>query len=302
MSEEFKKQHLVLSEFVLKILGIVLMTLDHIGFFLCSYSTDSAAYQTGYLFRILGRIAFPLFVFMLAEGIRNTHNLKKYLLRLGGLYLAITGFETLMVYAFPNRFFSPDGLDPEPFTDLFFLALVLACLRLKGPKKLLAILPIAFLCISFGCGVYDHFYEDNIILWFPRYLRAGYSLLGLGLALCFFYAPSLVKLIYGQRLVENKIDPDLFLKTSMGRKAINLLSVGLLLTIIVLFWGISYITPGREISPETDMSLETYALFSGLILAFYSGERGYDSKPFRIFTYLYFPVHIAILFLLFSLA
>ena len=166
----------------------------------------------------------------------------------------------------------------------------------------MAILPIAFLCISFGCGVYDHFYEDNIILWFPRYLRAGYSLLGLGLALCFFYAPSLVKLIYGQRLVENKIDPDLFLKTSMGRKAINLLSVGLLLTIIVLFWGISYITPGREISPETDMSLETYALFSGLILAFYNGERGYDSKPFRIFTYLYFPVHIAILFLLFSLA
>ena len=64
-----KEKALCLSEFVLKVVAIITMTLDHLGIFLNAYFAEgSAAYLTGNVFRILGRIAFPLFAFMLAEG------------------------------------------------------------------------------------------------------------------------------------------------------------------------------------------------------------------------------------------
>ena len=58
-----------LSGNALKILAAIFMTLDHMGFML---------FPRIYLFRILGRLALPIFAFMIAEGCRYTRNRKKY--------------------------------------------------------------------------------------------------------------------------------------------------------------------------------------------------------------------------------
>lgn len=61
----------------LKIIAIITMTIDHIGLYLLpmeSIVTDVA--------RVIGRIAFPLFAFFVAEGFLHTRNLFKYFLRL----------------------------------------------------------------------------------------------------------------------------------------------------------------------------------------------------------------------------
>jgi hypothetical protein len=61
---------------ILKIIGIVTMTIDHIGVYLLPSGT------IGLVCRGIGRLAYPLFAFMIAEGFRHTHDLFRYWLRL----------------------------------------------------------------------------------------------------------------------------------------------------------------------------------------------------------------------------
>lgn len=58
-----------LSGNTLKILAAIFMTLDHMGLML---------FPRIELFRILGRLALPIFAFMIAEGCKYTRNPKKY--------------------------------------------------------------------------------------------------------------------------------------------------------------------------------------------------------------------------------
>ena len=54
----------------LKIIAMISMLIDHIGVALFPYVE---------IFRIIGRLAFPIFAYMIAEGCRYTKNRKKYL-------------------------------------------------------------------------------------------------------------------------------------------------------------------------------------------------------------------------------
>lgn len=61
-----------LSQEALKAIACLTMLLDHIG----------AVFVRGNTLRIIGRIAFPIFCFLLAEGVYHTKNPRKYALRL----------------------------------------------------------------------------------------------------------------------------------------------------------------------------------------------------------------------------
>lgn len=60
----------------LKMIALVTMTIDHIGMMLLPQSA---------ILRIIGRLAFPIFAYMIAEGCQYTHNRKKYLFAMWGL-------------------------------------------------------------------------------------------------------------------------------------------------------------------------------------------------------------------------
>ena len=62
-----------MSSFVLKIIAIITMFIDHIGY---------AIFGKLSYFNYIGRIAFPIFAFQISEGYTHTKNLKKYFLRL----------------------------------------------------------------------------------------------------------------------------------------------------------------------------------------------------------------------------
>lgn len=67
------KDFQVINAFHLKILAIVTMLIDHIGMIF---------FPNVMLFRIVGRVAFIIFAFLLVEGTQHTGNFEKYLLRL----------------------------------------------------------------------------------------------------------------------------------------------------------------------------------------------------------------------------
>ena len=61
-----------LSQETLKVIACMTMLLDHVG----------AMFVRGYTLRIIGRIAFPIFCFLMAEGAYYTKNPRKYARRL----------------------------------------------------------------------------------------------------------------------------------------------------------------------------------------------------------------------------
>lgn len=65
----------------LKMIALVAMTIDHIGSYLM---------RDLIILRIIGRIAFPIFAYMLAEGCKYTKNRVKYMLVLGGTALIMS--------------------------------------------------------------------------------------------------------------------------------------------------------------------------------------------------------------------
>ena len=59
---------------MLKIIAVISMFIDHVG---------AVLFPDVILFRIVGRLAFPIYCFLLVEGARYTHNMRQYMLRMG---------------------------------------------------------------------------------------------------------------------------------------------------------------------------------------------------------------------------
>lgn len=105
----------------LKLIALVSMLLDHIGAVLV---TASVPY---YALRLIGRIAFPIFCFLLVEGFFHTKNLTKYAIR---LFLFALISEIPFDLAFHHTLFYIDSQNVF-FTLLIGLMVITAMHRLE---------------------------------------------------------------------------------------------------------------------------------------------------------------------------
>lgn len=76
-----------MTSFQIKIIAIIAMTIDHLANILGQAGLfpnmpTSISYDLIKLMHAVGRIAFPLFAFMIAEGAQKTHSMPKYIGRL----------------------------------------------------------------------------------------------------------------------------------------------------------------------------------------------------------------------------
>ena len=146
-----KYMELIMSSFVLKMIAIISMFIDHVGY---------AIFGKFSYFNYIGRIAFPIFAFQISEGYVHTKNLKKYFFRL---------FLFAIISQIPFMFFH-SILSTEFSLNIFFtLLLGLACIFIydKSNCKILGIIASIAIGIIAQVSHCDYgFYGVAIILIF----------------------------------------------------------------------------------------------------------------------------------------
>lgn len=159
----------IFSNFDLKILAIITMTIDHIG---------AIIYPNIDAFRIIGRISFPIFCFLLVEGFKHTHNRFRYFIRLL-LFAIIT--QPIYDYAFNNH----------ELNILFTFSLSFLLLSsLEFIKKIIN---------KYNKGIENYLYKTIsylliyiIFLILSIILNVDYQALGISLVLIIYLSPNIL--------------------------------------------------------------------------------------------------------------
>ena len=282
---ENRKNYQFISNFILKVIAIVFMTVDHIGIFLQNLQNTQ---QIGEIFRCFGRVAFPLFIFIIVEGVRHTKHFGKYALKLGIIAAIFLVGQVVFYYCFNNKvesFYSP-------VLDALIVAVTIYLLKRKDKYSFFAILSIGFILTSFVVVNVEKTQNINI-LWMPFFLRLPYALFDILLALGFYYGKPLARilLLNGGTTTENLVD------TPYEREAENAIDA-LVVLIVSFFFYILFLTSGIS---YMFANYQAFAAAACVPLIFYNGRRGYDKKWFKYGAYLYLPLHILIIYLIFSL-
>lgn len=238
-----------ISQEGLKLIASVTMLIDHIGativyaMYLAAWNSEDYALANTLasvyeLMRVIGRIAFPIYCFLLVEGFHHTRDLKKYIIRLGiGVLLAEIPFDL----AFSG------GIDWE--SSSVMVTLLLGCLMMLAMQKVKGLWKIAVILPFFLAA---------------ELLRTDYA--GNGIAIIAMLA----------------------LTRGMPREKL-LRTAGF----VVLLWFGATVQIG-----SVELPIELFGLL-GLIPMFrYSGRKLTRSKAVQWAFYLFYPVHLTVLWIL----
>ena len=276
--ENFPKHRIGFNASQIKIIALITMTLDHIG----AYQTFTFSQKINDGLRVVGRIAAPLFLFMVVEGVRHTRNKTKYLLR---LYMTGTIIEIV------NRIVAgvTGVTDTFPFGNtlpmFFYTALFIICIEniVNKPKNLKVI------CIAI-CGLIIPFlfYALNIILrrygygttweiisiFFPSPMYVDYSILFVIMGVSWYFINS---------KVINCVILAVLSLTCMIIPASSFFIAGCPAMFIPAFCNIF----GLFIDTQWCMCLAIP------FMLLYNGEKG---RNLKYLFYVYYPVHVYVLF------
>lgn len=147
----------------LKFIAILTMVIDHIGYVL---------FPEIIMIRIIGRLAFPIFTFLIAEGYLHTKNVNQYMVRLG-VFAIIS--EIPFDFAFHGKIL-------EFHSQNIFFTLFLGLLAIKTyhyfkeKSKILSIGSLILMCmISFVLKT-DYYVFGVLMIFFFDRLRHRYAL------------------------------------------------------------------------------------------------------------------------------
>ena len=269
------------------------MTVDHVGLL---FRIEP--------FRYIGRLALPLFCLMIAEGVIHTKSFKKYVLRLGIMASVISLIIVLTDVVPLIRNNGGSMKDARViFIDLLLGAVAVYCLKNKRWYiKLLALLPLAYGITSYIVTCHDACGCQGEVLWFPYFLRTQYGWFGIALIIGFYFATLLGRLFVKSFSAQSGTDPNLYKDSNLERNAINIVSVLLLAVLsVILYFSESFINANIYYMPAAMTDIQIYAIISGAFILLYNGRRGYNRKWFQYGSYLYYPLHLAIIVLIFVL-
>lgn len=260
-----------LNSFEIKVLALILMTFDHIHYMFVGVTGVPV------WFTILGRISAPLFIFMVANGMRYTRSREKYLLRLliGSLGMSLLN-KTLGSYLV-----HPAGamMFANIFSTLFLICFYIylgqkvkeGIIQKKYGKVMLSILgmliPImvsVFLMMIIG-QTQPNLVGMNILMMIPSlmFTEGGfmYVILGIGFYLC---------------------------GSSKTKQTVFYVIYCIILFVINILGGVTIVQLFT-----TD--IQWFMVFALPIILLYNNEKGTSMK---YFFYFYYPIHLYVLLFL----
>lgn len=236
-----------LNTFLLKLLAIITMTIDHTAVIFGLtfndkidryYLSGTFPMDTYKLMRYIGRIAFPIFCYLIVEGFFHTRNVFKYSSRL--LIFAFISQVPfyLMLYSVPYRHGGNLNVYFTLFLGLLAITVLDYCIQKYNSrvKDLYVLFPGIIIAI--------------LVAFVADFLHTDYGALGVAIILVFY----------------------LFRK--------HPISLG-----IVLWLTLSIFSDATEM----------YALWALIAIFLHNGKKG---PGLKYFFYLYYPLHILILFFL----
>ncbi len=308
----------------LKIVAITVMLIDHIAasvldYYLATFSEKSNAYYLltlldGFM-RLVGRLGFPIFIFLLVEGFKYTHSRLKYA-------------RNLLIFAFISEipfnltFCGGKILCPEYQNVFFTLFLGLVCIWLidivnRDEKKKI---PSVFEYLGpvfaglLGMQLFSNCVFSGIVIGF--FSEEPYYLSGLVLVKFFTQAPIYFLALCTLGGIAALIFCIVFFKKSEKEKRSK---YGLSLLVICIFvyiaeimmtdysgWGVAAIVAGyifrnnkvksimaTVVSLVVNNPIEFSAFITVALVQNYNGKRGINMK---YFFYAFYPCHILLLY------
>jgi hypothetical protein len=229
-----------------------------------------------FAFRIIGRLAFPIYAYLIAEGCRHTRSVPKYLLRLGafafisqipfGLALGYTLSPLWNLGYFKNVFFYETNVF---YTFSLAVLSIWIYRKFRGHAKTKAFaLPLSIPALAVICFAAEH-------------IEADYGYLGV---LCVF----LTYVIPEKR----------FRVASMAAMCCVIYRQFFADSLTRVVQIVSQNTGLLRLSHFNGILLLLFSLISVLLIALYNGERGPDSKTMKWAFYAAYPVHFTLFILI----
>ena len=249
-----------MSAFTLKIIALTAMIIDHTG-------SVFSVYTPSY-FRVIGRLAFPIFVYLIAQGFRHTKSPEKFLLR---LFIFAIISEPAFDWALMRSIniltgYSPWAVNFFRHTNIFY-TLFLGGMAVYTFKWLYDILLRKISTLD----------DDT-----ARAMSIFFAMLPV---LFFMHMAELLTTDYGAYGVLF-----IFLMYVIKSKKLMLL-VFAIMNVLQHRYTLMFLIEGIPVDPQWLWMIPATLLTVPLI-AFYNGKRG---PGFKLFFYAAYPVHLVIL-------
>lgn len=245
-----------MSAFALRLFACAAMLLDHIGYCL---GTSHPLYLP---LRIVGRTAFPIFVFLIVNGFRHTSDRRRYALRLG-VFALISQIPYSLFVNKPSVWSSGSVF----FTLLLCLLTVWLTDALRRSGRWRVLMPLPAL--------------TGFCLFYFGFLRADYGAKGILMATVFY-------LFDGNRVL-----------TAVGL-LVALLYEQLLSALLALLHLLRGQSAGL-VAPTQWQLLQLFALLALVPIFLYNGKKGgalrspAAAKAVQLGFYLFYPAHLLLL-------
>lgn len=266
------------DSFHIKLIALITMAIDHTGVIIVgAFWPGSIAYS---LLRIIGRIAFPLFAFMISEGIIHSKKPLFYLLRL----LLMGVFVGIAIYVI-NDLLGISVLAGNIFIDLLLGGAIVYGLKQKGFIKLTALLPL-------GLAFALHFST------LPSPLKPDYHMYGITMIVGFYLVRQFANWQLRRQTEKFGVNFVGFSLTPQYQQQLNLYSSIWLLSINLVWYIISLIDSSLI---NLAMGAQTYAFMAAIFIYAYTGKRGYNKLWFQYGSYAFYPLHFVVLYGIYEL-
>ena len=266
----------------LKLIALVLMTIDHVGEFIP---------EMPLFLRYIGRLSAVIFFFCCVEGYTHTRNKKRYVLRLyvcGQIMTALDLLLPMAVHHSTNLSWT-NYIQNNVFLEIFGMtALLYFWEHSKGKKRIIGTIVFWLYQIIMPevlSSILRFEQSDKLIL--------AKSLVGLFFERGYFVDCTII-LFYLTR--NNKKKMAIAYTCWIGLYIFdNVLCVPALLNPLIQPIGIEFFKRGTIWERAFQTDFQWMMIFSLPLLLMYNGKRG---KGLKWLFYVYYPVHIAVLYLL----